>query len=328
MHHPTRNRILPTAVLTVLLVLCASAPASALWLGQYFNTVVGTVWTYENVDQPGFYRTESAFEFVVYEGDFAARIGPDITDHFVAHNSGRVITVYAETDDGVLVDFPTNMVLGEFDDGSMLGFCPFGGECDSSLVRVWTEIDPGLRTVYGLDPGVTDLVMIASYDSDYDKNLHNTVLESNLPGGVLPPTGAVTGVEWFQWKTGLYAELDVDAQSGGFEEYWVLVDFVTAAVDDLPSPVARLDQNVPNPFNPLTTIPVSLGADVPVRLTVHDPRGRLVTVLADGWRPGVGIHGVDWDGRDAAGRPAPGGVYLYRLTAAGATTVRSLVLVR
>ncbi|MCP4572867.1 MAG: hypothetical protein GY838_10990 [bacterium] len=326
MRHPNRRRLGP-AVAALVLCLFVS-PSSADWTGDYFTAVMGTVWTYENVDQPGLYRTESVFESLDWEGHPAVRLGGDLTDHSVVQNTGHVVTIYAQTEEGVLLDFPNDLDVGWFEDGVRLDLCPFPGDCDSTLIRVWTALDPSLRSIYGLDPGVTDLVVFASYDSDYDKNLHNTVLESNLPPGRLPPTGAVTGVEWFQWKRGSYADLDVDADSGGFGEYWRLVDFVSGVDGMVPSAGARLGQNVPNPFNPLTRIPFELVADVPVSLTIHDPRGRLVAVLADGWRPGVGDHGRDWDGRDAAGRPVSGGVYFYRLAAGGESTVRSLVLVR
>lgn len=69
---------------------------------------------------------------------------------------------------------------------------------------------------------------------------------------------------------------------------------------------------VPNPFNPRTTVGGELPAAAPVRLTVHDARGRLVAVLHDGLLD-AGSFALAWDGRDLAGRAAPGGVYLFRL---------------
>ncbi len=51
--------------------------------------------------------------------------------------------------------------------------------------------------------------------------------------------------------------------------------------EDTPA-VARLGLCYPNPFNPTTNIPVSLGRDSHMRLTVYDLRGRLVRTLKDG----------------------------------------------
>lgn len=73
----------------------------------------------------------------------------------------------------------------------------------------------------------------------------------------------------------------------------------------------------PNPFNPRTSVGGDLVAAAPVRLTVHDLRGRLVAVLHDGSLD-AGPFALDWDGRDLAGRSAPGGLYLIRLES-GAT---------
>ena len=68
----------------------------------------------------------------------------------------------------------------------------------------------------------------------------------------------------------------------------------------------------PNPFNPRTTVGGDLVTAAPVRLTVHDLRGRLVAVLHDGSLE-AGSFALDWDGHDLAGRTAPGGLYLFRL---------------
>lgn len=59
--------------------------------------------------------------------------------------------------------------------------------------------------------------------------------------------------------------------------------FVTGAPEpiDLPQPPATLGAAYPNPFNPMTTIPVTLARAAPVRLSLYDARGRLVRNLLD-----------------------------------------------
>ncbi|MBK8164493.1 MAG: hypothetical protein IPK64_00865 [bacterium] len=66
----------------------------------------------------------------------------------------------------------------------------------------------------------------------------------------------------------------------------------------------------PNPFNPRTTIAFTLDAATEVAIDVHDVRGRHVRALLAPTRLGAGPHAQAWDGRDDAGRPVPGGVYL------------------
>lgn len=83
-----------------------------------------------------------------------------------------------------------------------------------------------------------------------------------------------------------------------------------------------LRQNMPNPFNPETTIEFILPQDDHIRLVVFDRHGREVAVLADGPHP-AGSHLVRFSGDDL-----PSGMYFYRLEAANALEVRKMILSR
>ena len=100
--------------------------------------------------------------------------------------------------------------------------------------------------------------------------------------------------------------------------------------DPIAMPAARLTlyQNRPNPFNPSTTISFSLPAECAVRLEVYDVSGRLVARLIDGERRSAGLNNVEWNGRDASGRTAVSGIYVYRLVAGKETISRKMVLLR
>lgn len=76
-----------------------------------------------------------------------------------------------------------------------------------------------------------------------------------------------------------------------------------------------LEQNRPNPFNPVTTIAFTVpsGADR-VSLAVYNVNGRLVRTLVDG-AMASGPHSVVWDGRDSEGRSMSSGVYFAKLAA-------------
>jgi hypothetical protein len=88
----------------------------------------------------------------------------------------------------------------------------------------------------------------------------------------------------------------------------------------------QLEQNRPNPFNPVTEIRFSLPAAGRARLAVYDAQGRLLRELLTGEQP-AGPGSVQWDGRDGEGRPVASGIYLYRLeTAAGAQAKRMLLI--
>jgi hypothetical protein len=99
---------------------------------------------------------------------------------------------------------------------------------------------------------------------------------------------------------------------------------IEVAVDAL---TLALDQNVPNPFNPTTSISFTLPAAQRVTLSVFDVNGRLVRTLVDNDLLG-GFKQYQWDGTDAAGVEASSGVYFYRLTAGKRTLTRKMVLLK
>ena len=93
------------------------------------------------------------------------------------------------------------------------------------------------------------------------------------------------------------------------------VTSATTAVDPETPALAGLQGNWPNPFNPATTVAFVTLTDGPVRLSIHDVRGRLVRTLVDS-RCCAGRHEASWDGRDRDGRTVASGVYLARLDTA------------
>jgi uncharacterized delta-60 repeat protein len=92
------------------------------------------------------------------------------------------------------------------------------------------------------------------------------------------------------------------AAQGGPEEW--------EASGALPTAYA-LEQNSPNPFNPVTAIRYALPVDSDVRLEVYSMLGKLVATLVDANQP-AGHHQASFD---AAGLAS--GVYFYRIEAAG-----------
>ncbi|MDM7926103.1 MAG: FlgD immunoglobulin-like domain containing protein [bacterium] len=89
----------------------------------------------------------------------------------------------------------------------------------------------------------------------------------------------------------------------------------------------RFLQNYPNPFNPETRFRVALPGPGHVRLTVYDVLGRRVAVPADR-RMEAGWHDVQWDGRDASGRPVPSGVYIAVAEFEGGRFTRKLQVLK
>jgi hypothetical protein len=99
-----------------------------------------------------------------------------------------------------------------------------------------------------------------------------------------------------------------------------------SAVTATPS-MSSLGENYPNPFNPSTSIPVTLGRAATVTLGVYDAHGRHIATLLEGTLP-AGTRAVTWNGRTDTGAVAPSGVYLYRLVAGGQVSARRMVLLK
>jgi hypothetical protein len=122
--------------------------------------------------------------------------------------------------------------------------------------------------------------------------------------------------------------------SGGYRRF-TNVSLVAPDLTLLPpaAPVSEslrrlgLSQNVPNPFNPRTTIKYDLPATGAVRLTVFDVAGRLVRTLVDESMP-QGSHEAVWDGRDSSGREVGSGSYLARLEFGGKVETVRMGLIR
>ena len=98
------------------------------------------------------------------------------------------------------------------------------------------------------------------------------------------------------------------------------------AAETVPTPSAfALGANYPNPFNPATTIPVSVVAGTgDVDVTIYNVLGQPVRQVWNG-PLAVGEHRLTWDGRDGQGQSVAAGVYLYRLQAGDQIRIRKMV---
>ena len=101
---------------------------------------------------------------------------------------------------------------------------------------------------------------------------------------------------------------------------------VTVVASEVAVPTAfSLDANYPNPFNPATTIPLSVPADAEdVELAIYNVLGQPVRQVWTG-ALAAGEHRLGWDGRDALGQPVAAGVYLYRLQVGEQARLRKMV---
>ncbi len=87
------------------------------------------------------------------------------------------------------------------------------------------------------------------------------------------------------------------------------------------SPVAPRLGLYPNPFNPRTTVELSLPGGGTGQVDVFDARGRAVATLWSGDAPADSPLRLQWDGRDRRGNACASGVYTFVLTSTDGTPV-------
>ena len=140
-------------------------------------------------------------------------------------------------------------------------------------------------------------------------------------------------IEPDKYSVDMYRFVDVSVEPGQTYYYRleVWMDGETREIyrtsAQVPSGKFVLEQNVPNPFNPVTTIAFSLPLTTRVTLEVFDVSGRLVRTLVAKQLP-PGQHERVWDGIDQAGNRVGSGIYFYRLTAEKNTRTRKMVFLK
>jgi hypothetical protein len=84
----------------------------------------------------------------------------------------------------------------------------------------------------------------------------------------------------------------------------------------------------PNPFNPSTTLTISLPNEGPTRIDAYDIKGQKVAEIWEGWSSGMPLS-IPWDGNSDEGQSLASGVYLIRLVGPdGVTRVTRGILLK
>ncbi len=82
----------------------------------------------------------------------------------------------------------------------------------------------------------------------------------------------------------------------------------------------------PNPFNPETSIALTLRNNGPVTMRIYSIDGRLVRTLMNGQHTPSGTHEVRWNGIDDQGRHVPSGVYFVKTSQRSGGTEEASVI--
>ena len=92
-----------------------------------------------------------------------------------------------------------------------------------------------------------------------------------------------------------------------------------------PVPALTVLQNYPNPFAGTTEVEIGLPSAEAITIEVYDVAGRVREVQQAGMK---GWQKVSLSGVNDQGEPLASGVYFYRVTAAGSTVTRKMVITR
>ncbi|UCH84754.1 MAG: T9SS type A sorting domain-containing protein [Candidatus Latescibacterota bacterium] len=126
------------------------------------------------------------------------------------------------------------------------------------------------------------------------------------------------------WPVDTWFKVSAIDEHGNESPFAVLGPDLVTGAEPLRAKTFSLSQNVPNPFNPETSIEFSLDHEQRVTLSIFDVAGRLVVTLVDEVMP-AGPHRTQWSGRNDRGATSPSGVYFVRLSSGDRSITRKAV---
>jgi hypothetical protein len=191
-----------------------------------------------------------------------------------------------------------------------LDFNQFGSTSIGASRDVWYQVTvPGGLYTFDLTGSFYDTV-IGVFDAS-----------GNLVAGNDDFTGLQSKVECCQLPAGTYY-IAVDGYGSAAGDYSLCVsECAPLEAGELPLGYS-LKQNVPNPFNPTTSINFTMGETGAASLKVFDLTGREVATLVNGTIE-RGEHSVAFDASDLSS-----GVYFYTLQVAGSAETHKMVLMK
>ncbi len=110
-------------------------------------------------------------------------------------------------------------------------------------------------------------------------------------------------------------------------EFAIAPEVIAAIVPEDRPLVYALHQNMPNPFNPETTIRYELPDAVDVRLVVYNLVGQQIRTLVSEHQE-AGRYQMTWNGLDAQGRQVGSGLYLLRMEAGSFKQTRRMLMLK
>jgi len=150
--------------------------------------------------------------------------------------------------------------------------------------------------------------------------LRSLLVPDNEPGSSSLLTRTNIPLDTFY---GILSSYRADFSDVGNDAETLIVQKVTNITNNQIQPQQLiLQQNMPNPFNSMTTIQYALPTPGNVSLDVYNVAGQKVMVIEEGFK-GIGYHSILLDAGDLAS-----GVYLYRLNGPAVFETQKFTLIR
>jgi len=180
---------------------------------------------------------------------------------------------------------------------------------------------PQLKLLSSDDKAVR--IATADYGSGIDGETIMVMLDGNELSFSYEPEKSVVSIdrENISGSGSVYLEITVSDRSGNRK-----AERFAAEGQMLPD-IISLEQNHPNPFNPVTHITIENTVEQVISLEVYDLLGRKVRGIVHDRLP-AGRHTFIWDARDDGGRVVSSGTYLYRVISNTRTITKKMLLLR
>jgi hypothetical protein len=151
---------------------------------------------------------------------------------------------------------------------------------------------------------------------------------------ILPALGSVPiEIQFKPFEDGYYKDvlhIRSDTESSRVAQLMILAGRTDSTISSINNQVVvseyRLEQNFPNPFNPVTTIQYQVPVTEWVILKVYDMLGNEITTLVNEEKP-QGQYKIDF-GRNLNNQFLSSGIYFYRIQAGDYSNVKKFVLLK
>ena len=170
------------------------------------------------------------------------------------------------------------------------------------------------------DNGITWTPLADGYDASYSSDWKNMLKSNNTVTADLYKTHTINLLDTFSAGDQILIRFRLYSDYGKTFWGWAIDNLAiqgqitnVAESNTLVPTDWSLEQNHPNPFNPVTSIRYALPKSSQVSLTVFNSRGQAIRKLVNRKTQPGGSYSVKWNGKDDAGQQVASGIYFYRL---------------